>query len=95
MLQVSAKTKAGIDKFWATIEAFRKDTSDQYNIKRSDQRVIWAWAHVQDGLRELILEDPRMKATTEQLITKVRLGEITPGAAADKILYTVLSLLKT
>jgi len=94
VLKVSAKTQNGLDKFWKTIEDYRTATASQFLSKRANQRVIWAWTHVQDGLREMILEQPQMRATTEKLIEKVRLGEIAPGTAADRIIDTVMSFMK-
>ncbi|CAL8115266.1 unnamed protein product [Orchesella dallaii] len=94
VMQVSAKTKTGIDKFWNTIEDFRKATEEQFLSRRANQRVIWVWTHVHDGLREMILEDPRIKHQTDKLIEQVRLGTVNPGTASDKILDSVLSYMK-
>lgn len=87
MLTVSSRTKKGLEEFWSTLQKHREVTN--ISAKRSDQRVKWVWAHVEDGLRELILEDPRMKLIISNLIKRVHLGQLNPGTAADKILENV------
>ncbi|ODN03926.1 Methylmalonic aciduria type A protein, mitochondrial [Orchesella cincta] len=94
VMQVSSRAKMGIDKFWNTIQDFRTATDEHFLSRRAEQRVIWVWTHVHDGLREMILEDPRIKNQTDKLIEQVRLGKENPGTAADKILDSVMSFMK-
>ncbi|CAG7734529.1 unnamed protein product [Allacma fusca] len=86
VLQVSSKTKTGLDTFWEQVNNFKEVTKEDFLAKRGDQREVWMWTHVQEGLERVLLRDSRLKHLTNSLLDSVRDGKISPGSAADEIL---------
>ena len=94
MIQVSSKTNEGVDRFWDLVTSFRKATEEDFMAKRGSQRSIWMWTHLEDGLKDILFHDLRLKAMTDALEVKVREGTVTPGAASDQILSAFKSILE-
>jgi putative protein kinase ArgK-like GTPase of G3E family len=94
VISISAKTKEGLDTFWKEISNYKKATEGQFLTKRAEQRVVWTWTHVQDGLREMLMENSELKKVTDHLIKNVKKGTANPGTAADEILDSFKSVLK-
>jgi len=63
--------------------------------KRGSQRSIWMWTHLEEGLKNILLHDFRLKTMTESLEVKVKEGRVSPGAASDQILSTFKSILES
>jgi len=91
---VSSKTKDGLDKFWEQVNLFKKLTAENFSEKRGRQRIVWMWAHLEEGLKNVLLHDTRLKSMTDSLQTQVRGGQVNPGTASDKILANLKALIK-
>lgn len=86
VLPLSSKTKTGLEPLWDQICKFRETTKEDFILKRGEQRAVWMWTHVQEGLERILLQDPRLKELTTTLLENVRDGKISPGSASDEIL---------
>lgn len=74
------------------MKSFRRTTSDDFFKKRGEQRTVWMWTHLQEEMRSMLLEDPRLQKIISSLLRQVSEGSVTPGAASDKIIASLRKL---
>ncbi len=88
VLHTSALYARGIDKVWATLQQYRKtlDASGELAEKRHRQSLDWMWALIDAGLRHRFREHPAVKAALPEIAQAVAGGEVTPTAAAQRLL---------
>lgn len=94
VLGVSSKTLEGFTPFWQEVLNFKHANAANLHSRRSRQRVIWTWTHVQEGLERFIADDLNLKTKTDELIKQVEKGTLSPGSASDKIISYFTSHMK-
>lgn len=85
---VSALRGEGVTQVWQTITEFRAalDATGALEAQRRKQARGWLNRELQDGLWDWLRADPAVARTLPQLETAVGAGEITPAAAARRLL---------
>jgi LAO/AO transport system kinase len=88
VVAASATAKTGIDLFWSEIERFCKvmTESGELKAKRRRQAIDWMWTLIDSGLRRRFSDNPAVQHDLEALSRAVGAGEITPSAAASRLL---------
>jgi LAO/AO transport system kinase len=91
VLTVSALVKRGIPEFWDEVERYREAmrASGEFEAKRRHQALDWMWSMIDSGLRQYFRQHPAVRADLAQLTQEVEQGQITPGAAAYKLLGNI------
>jgi GTPase len=88
VLTASASSGMGIEAFWAEIERHHKIMAEtgELELKRQRQAVDWMWTLIDSGLRVRFHQQPRVKHELETIRHAVSAGNITPAAAAGRLL---------
>jgi LAO/AO transport system kinase len=88
VLTASAISGAGIEAFWAEVERHQKimTESGELELKRQRQAVDWMWTLIDSGLRGRFQQHPRVKHDLDTICRAVSAGNITPAAAAGRLL---------
>lgn len=88
VVTVSALEKRGVADFWQEIDRYRAvmDNSGEFTARRRRQALTWMWELIDHGLRQRFREHPAVRTELEQLSQAVELGEMTPAAAANRLL---------
>ena len=88
MLAASARTGAGIEEVWLTIESHREalEASGERARRRRDQARAWMWSLVDEGLRQAFRDHPAVAARIPALEQEVEAQKTTPAAAARALL---------
>lgn len=87
-LLVSSTTGEGIADVWTHIaidHATLRDSGELDQLRRR-QRRAWFWSEVHEQLAARLARDPRVAAEVERLEAAVDAGEISPTAAASRLL---------
>ena len=84
----SGLTGQGVEAIWEKISEHRAlmIATGDWESRRSDQKVRWMWALIEDRLIHRLREDPKIAATIEDLEKHVNDGSMTPFDAADRVL---------
>jgi len=84
----SALNNRGIDDIWAMIEEFRSEAVARgaLNSRRAEQNLAWMRQLVDELLRLRLRQNPAVKQALPDLEASVQRAEITPLAAAVRIL---------
>ncbi|HEX9786009.1 MAG TPA: methylmalonyl Co-A mutase-associated GTPase MeaB [Opitutaceae bacterium] len=84
----SALTGEGVPEVWTMIEEFRKTTAENGVLerRRSLQTIEWMNALLEEGLRARFLNDPRVAEERTKLQAQVLAGNLSAGAAVEKLL---------
>lgn len=92
VLTASALAGQGLDEVWAAIEAFRTamDGAGEIARQRRHQARRALWREVDEGLEQALRRHPRVAAEAPGLEARVTSGEITPSAAAERLLDVFL-----
>lgn len=87
VVTVSALDNRGLDRLWADIERHREimTGSGELEAKRSEQRVRWMWAMLEDRLFAALKGHAKVKARLGELEAEVRAGRLAPQAAVAEI----------
>jgi len=88
VLTCSALNMTGIDKIWETILSHRDKltASGELPARRKKQALEWMSFMLDEGLRQWFFNDPEVKETLPRLRREVEVGELSPTAAAAKLL---------
>jgi len=88
VLACSAQARIGMDEVWAAVTSHRTalDAAGELTERRADQQVQWMWSTVRDQLMDRLLTDPTVREALPTLERDVRVGELTPTLAAQRIL---------
>ncbi len=84
----SARTGEGIAAVWSAVEAHRAALGPAGEIagRRAAQARAWMWNEVREGLMAALKAHPGVARLGARLDRRVARGEITPHAAANKLL---------
>ena len=79
-----------MDEVWSKIEAHRAllERDGLLTNLRAEQQLEWTWAMVRDGLMWQLRSDPAVRAIRADVEQQVRAKQLTPSAAARRILDT-------
>ena len=88
VLTVSALREEGIAAFWETVEKYRAALNGAGALaeKRRRQALDWMWALVDAGLRQRFREHPSVRQALAGSLDAVASGQLTPAAAAHRLL---------
>jgi LAO/AO transport system kinase len=88
VMQLSALTGDGVDRFWATVSEFiRLQTADgQLASRRKHQSLAWMWERIEAGLRHDFRHHPAVRALLPQITAEVESGRLPASIAARKLL---------
>jgi len=84
----SAKERTGITEIWEIVLKHR-DTmtaSGELAERRRSQSLAWMWSLVEEGLRERFSHHPEIRRELPQLTFQVEHGQLSPTAAACRLL---------
>jgi LAO/AO transport system kinase len=86
---VSCLENRGIDKVWQEMCNYRRkmEQCGLFEIKRADQQKAWMWYHIQHQILTSFKEHPAVRQRYAEYEGFVIDGIMTPGAAADELLY--------
>eukprot|EP00126_Sphaerothecum_destruens_P001551 Sdes_comp14963_c0_seq2m3694 len=92
VLAVSCVESSGFQKLWKTMKEFHQLHSEKGLLlqRRKDQLTLWMWSHIHYKLLDIFKSNPDVKSIVETLENQVLDETITPGYAADKLLYKFL-----
>jgi LAO/AO transport system kinase len=88
VMALSALTGAGVDAFWAQVDAFAalQRGSGRFAQRRRRQAEAWMWDLIHTGLRERFLQHPAVRAALQATTARVAAGELPASAAARALL---------
>ncbi|MCG3267799.1 methylmalonyl Co-A mutase-associated GTPase MeaB [Yoonia sp. I 8.24] len=90
-LTVSALETIGLETAWQemqTLVDWRRDNGI-WDQTRQDQAIYWFKEDVQQGLLQLLIDDPATKAQMQRAQNDVQAGKATPTVAAEAVLASV------
>lgn len=92
VLQLSALTGDGIDRFWDAVTRFRtlQERSGRLAARRQHQSLAWMWERIESGLRQAFRQHAGVKAMLPQLTQEVEQGRIAASTAARQLLAAML-----
>ncbi len=85
VLLASALNKSGIADIWDAVERHRAALGERLAPLRAGQATRRMWAEVHDSLVEALRQDLQVKPLLAEVERAVGAGEITPSAAAAKL----------
>jgi len=88
VLTCSAATGDGLDHLWEQITAYHDllKSDGSLDERRQSQSLKWMWSQVDDRLRRLLRDHPKVRDMTESIEQQVKAGDLPATAAADRIL---------
>jgi LAO/AO transport system kinase len=88
VLQLSALTGDGLDRFWREVTHFRRlqTASGALSGRRRGQALSWMWERIEAGLRQEFRQDPAVKAMLPVLMRDVQEGRVPASMAARQLL---------
>nr|WP_237701351.1 methylmalonyl Co-A mutase-associated GTPase MeaB [Hylemonella gracilis] len=88
VMQLSALTGAGVDRFWAAVTQFRalQTGNGALSARREQQSAAWLRERIDSGLRLAFRADPRIKQLLPVLSQEVRAGRVAASTAARQLL---------
>jgi LAO/AO transport system kinase len=88
VLQLSALTGEGVDRFWQTVTRFRElqERSGRLAARRRHQSLAWMWERIQSRLHQAYHQHPGVQALLPQLTQEVEQGRIAASTAARQLL---------
>lgn len=94
VLTCSAQTGEGVAAVWETVEQFiaRARSRGDFDARRGAQQLTWLQAQIEEGLREILLADPAVRAEQAEVVRLVAAGGLSPTAGARRLLAKVAPL---
>jgi LAO/AO transport system kinase len=94
VLTVSARDGTGVAEVWGSLAAHRHTiaASGELTNKRRDQQLATLWGLVEERAIERLRADPRLQRLRADLEQEVERGNLSPGAAAERLLAAVTPL---
>jgi LAO/AO transport system kinase len=88
VLQLSALTGDGVDRFWQAVSRYRElqGAAGAIEARRKHQSRAWMWERIESGLRHDFRHHPQVKARLGQLTAEVEHGSIPASTAARQLL---------
>ena len=88
VMQISALTGDGIDRFWREATHFRRlqTANGALPARRRGQSLAWMWERIDAGLRQEFRADPEVKTLLGELMRQVDAGTLPASTAARRLL---------
>ena len=88
VLTCSSVTDGGTANVWHTVEEHRRimEDTEEFGQRRRQQALDWMWTMVEDGLKQRLYENEKVKRKIPKISEKVEKEVISPSAAAEEIL---------
>lgn len=88
VLACSAQTGEGVAEVWQAVQRYVDSTrlSGEFESRRRAQGLTWLQALLEDGLREIYLGNPAVRAEQAEVVRLVTAGTLAPAAAARRLL---------
>ncbi len=92
VLLASALEKIGIEELWETIGEYRKArmVDNELLTQREEQAAAWMWAELGESLMNKLKSHTEVSRSLSPMETAVKSGDISPTAAAKKLLATFM-----
>ena len=87
VITVSGRDNLDLDRLWGHVERHREvmTGSGEREARRSQQRVEWMWAMLEERLLGTLKRHPQARARLPELEAEVRAGRLAPHAAVGEI----------
>lgn len=84
----SSINQKGIENVWKIVESFKNLTvsNGSFNKNRSEQAKFWLEQTINDDLKTLFYQDPKIKTRLNELETLVTTGNMSPFKAAKELI---------
>jgi LAO/AO transport system kinase len=88
VLTCSGATGAGLAELWSEVERHRSESQSagRFEARRSQQRIGWMWATVEDRLVSAFKHRPDVRRLATDLEAQLRDGTVTAALAARRLL---------
>ncbi|MBN8751240.1 MAG: methylmalonyl Co-A mutase-associated GTPase MeaB [Variovorax sp.] len=88
VMQLSALTGAGVERFWAMVSEFRtlQTANGRLAARRENQALSWMWERIEAGLRQAFRQHPGVREQLPRLTDEVRSGRLPASTAARQLL---------
>jgi len=88
VLQLSGREETGLETLWDTLSRHRETmrSASLFDRRRREQRLKWMWAELEDRLLADFKAHSGVKDRLGRLSAAVEAGEMSPGAAAGRLL---------
>ncbi len=88
VIQLSALTGDGVDRFWASVTQFRnaRQSSGQIDERRRQQALAWMWERIDAGLKQAFRQDGGVRELLPGLTAQVANGSVAASTAARQLL---------
>jgi LAO/AO transport system kinase len=91
VLACSAQTGEGVGAVWDTVEQFIAQARGRgdFEVRRGTQQLTWLQTQIEEGLKELMLADPAVRAEQAEVVRRVAAGSLSPTAGARRLLAKI------
>ena len=88
VLQLSALTGEGVDRFWQAVSRYRElqTGAGAIEARRRHQALAWMWERIERGLKQDFRQHAGVKARLPQLMAQVEQGDVPASTAARQLL---------
>ncbi|WP_051954124.1 methylmalonyl Co-A mutase-associated GTPase MeaB [Xenophilus azovorans] len=88
VIQLSALTGAGVDRFWAAVSEFRalQAANGRLAARREKQALAWMWERIEAGLKQQFRQHPGVRGRLPAITAEVAAGRLPASAAARQLL---------
>ena len=88
VMQLSALTGNGVDRFWSAVEEFRRLQQDNGLLagRREKQALAWMWERIEAGLKQAFRSNPAVKQLLPETVAQVAAGRLPASTAARNML---------
>ena len=88
VLQLSALTGEGVDRFWQAVSRYRElqTGAGAIQARRRHQALAWMWERIERGLRQDFRQHAKVKARLPGLVAQVEQGDVPASTAARQLL---------
>ncbi|SIQ19935.1 methylmalonyl Co-A mutase-associated GTPase MeaB [Pseudacidovorax sp. RU35E] len=88
VMQLSALTGAGVDRFWAAVTEFRQlqSANGRMAARREKQALAWMWERIEAGLRQAFRQHPQVRDKLTGVSAEVAAGQVAASTAARQLL---------
>ena len=88
VIQLSALLGQGVDRFWASVQQFKKQQSANGRLaaRRQTQALAWMWERIEAGLKQSFRAHPRVREQLQATTDAVLKNLISPSTAANILL---------
>ncbi len=88
VMQLSALTGAGVDRFWAAVAEFRQlqSANGRLAARREKQALAWMWERIEAGLRQAFRQHAQVREQLAGVSAEVAAGRLAASTAARQLL---------